>query len=266
MEIEIINLDDIIDNTVNIEEKAPENVDAENTFTMSNDIISADISNFIDSIFRESLSIINDHIDFIEDNALREPKEDYLFALKFLNTRISNFTNLDHTFASNTLRKIQRDAKNLELQYKIHQGLSKNIDEILETKFLKKVPIYLAMQKELYFVKNNDASNFRYMYLIKTQYKKLKTIYLDKAKEEMLNENIYILNELKYILNTTTYYLDKMLWLEAKRSQAIMTSLRIIQSKQELNSKSYIQHRLSVDLPYSDDYKYMENCLKRTYK
>ena len=270
-EIEIIETIDLDDQTQIIEpsenELVPdEPVDSENTFKMSFDTVMEDVENFVTSIFRESLSIIDKNIDFIEENKLRTPKEDYVYALKYLNATISNFTNLDHTFSSNTLRKLQRDAKNILQQYKIHESLSKNIDEILETKFLKKVPIYLAMQKELSFVKNSDGSNFQYMNLIKTQYKKLKTIYLERAKEEMLKQNISILEELKYILNIKVYYLDKMLWLEAQQSEVIMRSLRSIDKTKFINSKIYMQHRLSIDLPYSDDFKYMENCLKRTYK
>ena len=93
--------------------------------TLTNDILALN-----DNFFDTSFDIIDLHFDFIDTNALIQPKENYLLTFEFLNTSMNHFTNLDFNFVSKTLKKLHRDINNLYKLYQMHQDYVSDINKL----------------------------------------------------------------------------------------------------------------------------------------
>jgi len=232
---------------------------------MDTETIEDDIFNFIDIFFGESLEIVDNNFNFLDEHSLIDPKESYFFTLKFLDTTMTHFSNLNRDFGSETLKKIYRDVKNLKKQYEIHLHQVENIEDIFNNKFIKKATLFNAMKKEILNIKNSDSFDEidqESIEIIKQQYQQMKKIYFRSFQEIFKEQNDEILSSLKIIINFKAYYFDKLLWEEANRSQELERFFKDIKSEKAITSRIYIANRLAVDLPYTDDYKYLQKCIK----
>ena len=235
---------------------------------MDIDKIKDDIFSFSDIFFNEAFGIIDANFDFIDINSLIEPKENYFSVLGFLNTTLNHFTNLDYKFASSTLTKLHRDVNNLQKIYQVHKEKVTCIDEIFVKKFLQKTELFQDMNQEILAINKNTPLNDydkESLIIIKQQYLQMKEIYFEYFQADFSAQIQDLLRSLKDIMNIKAFYLDRLLWLEANKSMFITQQLKQIHKTHTINSKIYIMHRLQIDLPYTDEYKYLEKCL-RTYK
>lgn len=235
---------------------------------MNMDTITDNILTLNDNFFDLSFDIIDLHIDFIDKHTLTQPKENYLLTFNFLNTNMNHFTNLDFNFVSKTLKKLHRDVNNLDKLYQTHQDYLSDIEKLFEEKFEKKIDLLLQMKNEIALIQNNnfiDDYDKETIEIINQQYERLKGIYFKVFKEDFLYQNNYLICSIKSILNTKLFYFDQLLWIQANKSDALKRFFKPIHTGENINSKLYIQHRLSIDLPYTDDYQHLSKCL-RIYK
>lgn len=232
---------------------------------MDMDTINDDIFAFSDKFFAESFEIIDNNFNFMDKHEFIEPKENYFSILKYLHTTMHHFDNLDHEFASSTLHKLTRDTENIEKLYLKRKKQLETIQELFDTRFIKKVPMFMDMVNEIRSIKENpsaDDYDKKNISIIKKQYVQIKQIYFENFKEDFVEQTNEILSSLKVILNSKAYYLDNLLWIDANQSEHITRVLKAVHHTEKINSKKYLSHRLEVDLPYTDDYKYLQQCLK----
>jgi len=223
-----------------------------------------EVDEFNESYFVEYLDLIDDNFDFIEENELILPKKNYLFTYKFLNFTMGHFSNLDYKFVSSTLRKLHNDIlmlyKNLEKQKEFKNEIE-NVFDI----FLKNSQIFIDIQNALIGlqkIKTLSEDDIEEKKVLNTHYSKLKEIYFQHFYDSFIEQNRYIVSSLKDILNCKLAYFEKILWIDASKSDAITRTLRGLGLVKNLNSALYLKQRLSVALPYTDDYHYLMRCLK----
>lgn len=231
--------------------------------TLTNDILALN-----DNFFDTSFDIIDLHFDFIDTNALIQPKENYLLTFEFLNTSMNHFTNLDFNFVSKTLKKLHRDINNLYKLYQMHQDYVSDIKKLFEEKFEKKIELLIQMKNEIAYIQNSDFMDDydkETIEIITKQYAELKSLYFKIFKDDFIDQNNNLISSMKSILNTKLFYFDQLLWIQANKSDALKRLFKPIDTNENINSKLYIKHRLSIDLPYTDDYHYLSRCL-RIYK
>ncbi len=224
-----------------------------------------DIAEVNDSYFNEIFEIIDDIFNFMDDNNFIEPKKNYLISFNFLNTTMNHFKNLDYEFASETLNKLHKNINSLHKVYQTQELHKDTLEEIFKTKILNKITIFKDMKKEILDIQSNspmDNYDKEDISTIKYQYQELKEIYFNYFKDDYIKQNKSLLNSLRDILNSKLYYFDTLLWIEANKSIVITRSLRSIKIDTDINSKIYISYRLSVILPYTDDYEYLKKCLR----
>jgi len=233
---------------------------------MNLDIIKNDIFLLSDDFFEEILNTIDNNYAFIDDNELLQTKENYFFLFDFLNNTITHFLNLENSFTNKTVKKLHKDTKNLYLLYQHYKKESSNIEEIFKKNIFSKIPLFQEMEQELNYLKkptNLDEEEVKLR--IELHYKEMKKIYFATFKDEYQDQMQYILESLKVIINTKLYYLDAMLWNHVNLSNLLKRTLKNVDKNTLITAKIYIQYRLAVDLPYTADYKYLQDCL-RTYK
>lgn len=233
---------------------------------MNLDIIKNDIFLLSDAFFEEILNTIDNNYAFIDDNKLLQTKHNYFFLFDFLNTTITHFLNLENSFANKTVKKLHKDVKNLYLLYQYYKKESSNIEQVFKKNIFSKIPLFQAMEQELNYIKkptNIDEEEMKL--LIEMQYKEMHKIYFTTFKDEYQDQLQYILESLKIIINTKLYYLDSMLWNHVNVSSLLKRTFKNVDKNTAITAKIYIQHRLAIDLPYTADYKYLQDCL-RTYK
>jgi len=240
---------------------------------MDYEIIEDEIFEFIDNFFDEFYTLAEDNENFIENNNLHIPKENYMLLNKFLQKTLSNFKNVDHTFCSSTLNKLSIDLNYLSVKLENLIKNSKDIKTIFEKQFVpifekQFVPIsptlvdFAKVIVEFTELPNKTIEEFAYFKQMKKNYLKLKEIYYDIFEEAFNNERKYNIMALKYGINTKAYYFDKLLWKEANSSKAIVRYFKIRKLNGKLNSKKYILFITALMLPYVDEYRYLQRCLR----
>jgi hypothetical protein len=232
---------------------------------MDMSIIEDSIGEFNDDILGETLDIIDDNFEFIDKYELYEPKKNYLFTLDFLNATIQNFSNLDYQFASETMRKLHRDIKNLHKLYTEHKESLNDLPTIFKRRFIpqeelfKEINLYIKRLKSNAILDDYDKETLQIMQI---HYKKMAEIYYSSFKDDYIEQSKDILSSLEKILNTKICYLDKMLWRDSIKSEVIWRSLKMLKLDYKINSKKYLLYKLDVILPYTDEYQYLKKCLK----
>jgi len=58
------------------------------------------------------------------------------------------------------------------------------------------------------------------------------------------------------------FYFDRLIWKSASESESIVRHMKIRKMKGEFSSKGYLKFIMSMMRPYTDEYKYLEKCLK----
>ncbi len=232
---------------------------------MNIDIITNNVTDYIDISFAESLDVIDDNFDFIDKYNLIQPKKNYLLTLDYLNTTVKHFTALDYTFYEKTLKKLHRDINSI---YKLYNSIKENenkIKNIFDKKFFSKLSLFIQIEENLNNLEESsviDSDKRKTIKLVRSHYKNMYDIYYNIFKEEFIAQSKYVINSLEEILNSKIFYLDTMIWLDSPKSRAIWRTLKMLRIESDINSKKYLTHRLSVALPYTQDYQYLKKCLR----
>lgn len=219
---------------------------------MNIDVIQEEISEFNDNLFNNFHTIISDQLDFIEENDLTEPKKNYVFAYRYLMNTIEYFYNLDEKFSDATFIKLHKDTKIIYKQLKSMDMFLENKDEFVN-QFLKTAKI-LQDINETY--ENGDEK--------KEHYKQIRILYEIYYSQNYDDTMDHIFSSLKHILNSKLYYLDRMLWENVMNSEYIVHFLFNLKINIEngMSSKKYLSYKHKVDIPYTDEYAYLTDCLR----
>lgn len=230
--------------------------------------IEDEIYSFDDNYFNDYISVIDKEMEFLEKHSLECPKENYLLLYDFLTSTIVNFKNIDYMTVDSTLKKLYLDVTYLHKLYVKMNDLKDNVQDVFEKKFLPTSEIFRNYNVELQRLKTlgsssiQDINDFKRM---KRALNSLKEIYYENFVQIFLEDKKNFYNDLIEILNTKLYYIDKIMWLEVKNSDAVQRHLRSLKMTRNYSSKNYISHKLNVIMPYSQEYKYLKKCL-RVYK
>ena len=232
---------------------------------MDYETIEDEVYSFCAVFFQDIADIAQDNANFIEDNHLRIPKENYVVLNKFLQKTHNNFKILDPTYYSPTLNKLVEDLKQLSELYEHINKKSKDIKNIFESQFIQTSPTLITFGKKIVeFSELPDKTSDEVIYLkqIKKDYRQLKEVFYNIFQEILNNDKKYHLLTLNSGINTKSYYFDKLLWKEADASITIVKHFSIRKLDGKLNSKDYILFTTAIMRPYTDEYRYLQNCLK----
>jgi len=208
--------------------------------------IENEINQFETTFFEDITKVVEDNHELIDNNKLFQPKENYVITIDFLNTLIKQFAYTDSRIMSDTLSLVQEDVNSLNNFYKDKNNSIGDARSVFKQ-----------------FIEQSYKNKKNLQKYIKTN-KEFQKIYFDIFKEIFERDKKYILDSLLIVLNSKTYYLDRLLWLEASKSDRIMQSLRILDSN-ITDSKNYLIHKVKVTPNIAKDYKYLQECL-RIYK
>ena len=149
--------------------------------------------------------------------------------------------------------------------YDKFQKKSKDTKNIFESQFISHSPMFTNFAKailELSELPNKTSEEVLYLKKLKKDFIKLKEIYFDIFEELFAEERKGYLFALKSGMNTKSYYFDKLLWKEADASMTIVKHFSIRKLDGKLNTKDYILFTTAIMRPYTDEYRYLQNCLK----
>lgn len=233
---------------------------------MDIDTIRDEVSNFSQEFFQETSETIDKCVDFINEYDLYVPKENYTIVIGFLNSTLNNFKRMDASFMSSTLEKLSNDVKVLkELLISVKKV---RIKELFETKFINTVPSIIALEKEIMTLKGVTQKTTEDIDLINKHMLDLKyliRVYYDVFSEVIYEDKKYVKESLLEVLNSKTFYYDKVLWIEANNSEVVPIKYVNPQHINILNTKDFLLHTTGLMQPYSQEYKYLQSCL-RIYK
>lgn len=218
------------------------------------------------SIYFEEIAIVaEDNLAFIEENRLHMPKENYSILNEFLQKTHRNFKILDPVYCSSTLDKLSRDLNQLNELYTRVEKNASNKEEIFNSKFIPASNILTNFTKAIYdFTEAAEKTSEQILYLkqMKEDYAKLKKVFYSLFEDIFYDDKKNYLLNLKDSINTKSYYFDKLLWIEADDSAIIVKHFSIRKLDGKLNTKDYILFTTSLMRPYTEEYRYLQKCLK----
>lgn len=232
---------------------------------MDYEIIENEVDGFSALFFEDIADAAEENDHFIDDNSLPVPREDYTILNKFLQKTLANFKILDPTYCSSTLNKLGTDLKQLSEIYDKLLKKTKDTKSIFESQFIPHSPTLTSFAKailDLAELPNKTPEDALYLKKLKTDYIKLKEIFYEIFEEVFINDKKRYLLALKSGMNTKSYYFDKLLWKEADASMTIVKHFSIRKLDGKLNTKDYILFTTAIMRPYTDEYRYLQTCLK----
>lgn len=232
---------------------------------MDYETIEDEVYEFCEIYFDEIAEVAENNVNFIEDNRLHIPKENYAILNKFLQKVLKNFKILDQNYCSSTLDKLGYDLEQLNELYDNVVKKSKNTLDIFESKFTPRSHILTNFTKALLNtseLSNKTQEDIDSIKKMKKDYPKLKEVFYSIFEEVFNEDKKQNLVNLKNSINSKTYYFDKLLWKEADKSATIVKHFSIRKLDGKLNTKDYILFTTAIMRPYTDEYRYLQNCLK----
>jgi len=231
--------------------------------------IEEEVYDFVDNFFLEYVDIIEYELDFIEQNNLITPRENYLILFDFLNNLVVSFRNLDYTKVDDILKKLYLDINNIHKLYNDIDADKENLKDIFNNKVLKESKIiepYVQEFLRLKAVENMNSVDTKTLSKLSKDLKKFKSIYFKIFYDIFLEQREDIYQNIAYILNSKLFYLDKLIWLETSASLSVQRHYKTIGLEVDnINSKKYISKKLSTLKPQTLEYDYLKECL-RIYK
>jgi hypothetical protein len=232
---------------------------------MNIETVEDEVYEFIDSFFDQELYLIDVNLDFIEDNKLLSTKIDYTHMHDFLSDILNKFENIDSSFAPSTVKKLNYDIRNIEKTFNNFLKKTKSPKEVFKNSFLQNSQVlnYYA-ETIVKFEKSKEKSSDDFLDIkhMKKNLVSLKNIYYPVFEDIFLQNVKEITKDFKYIINTKNFYLDRMVWKYASASHNIVKHMQIRKMEGDFNAKSYLTFVMSMMRPYTDEYKYLEKCLK----
>jgi len=151
-----------------------------------------------------------------------------------------------------------------------HQSHMRQTDAQIDAIGIAKTPAEQEALKNLK-KKNVDAMHHYMENKDKAKELQMELIELENAmKDEFFGQfeenRDYYLEQLHHIINVKTYYIDKILWHNAKKSDAIHKFFKEAQIKGDYDMKTFIQYYLrniNISKTSKDDWhSYLQECLK----
>ena len=230
--------------------------------------IEDEVYNFNKDFFYE-ISITTERcLNFIEQNHLHIPKENYTIVGEFLHNTLKNFRILDSTFMSPTLKKLDLDIRYLQSLYDETLKRSQNIKDIFESDFIVSSASFAPFAREILkaqSVRNPTDEQRKTKRHLSQMMQELKDVYYTSFQEIFKDDKKYFLESLLLVLNSKTYYFDKLLWKEASASVVITKHFQVLKIKNKLNTRDYLLYTTGLMRPYTKEYQYLQSCL-RIYK
>ena len=227
--------------------------------------IEEEIYDFVDIYFDEELTLLEINLDFIEDNRLETPFSDYTFLHNFLKDILGKFKILDPNFISSSIIKLEDDIVQLEDTYNKFLDKTKDLKEIFQSTFVPKSAVlksYASAILKMQERAEKSSDDFVDLKHKKQNLKKLKEIYFPIFEDIMYENKKIIQNDYKTCINSKMFYLDRIIWKNAYESQSIVKHMKIRKMEGEFSSKEYLKFIMSMMRPYTDEYKYLQKCLK----
>jgi len=227
--------------------------------------IEDEINLFNSEFFKDVSEVCEEGLDFITNNHLYEPKENYTLLFQYLNTLFNHFKSLDYAIIDSTLAKLHRDIVYHNTLYTNLKNDTSKIRDICKNQVLKKSRLIISIEDELTKYKKVTNISVEDKKILKkhfSNFERLRIIYFELFQEVFVEDRDYYLSSLLQILNTKLYYLEKLLWIEASHSETIMRSLNKVKFTHNVGSQDYLAYKLKVIMPYSQDYIYLQKCLR----
>lgn len=237
-------------------------------FGMDMQNIEDEIDQFSVKYFQGYNTYLDDQFDFIQNNHLLQPKENYTIAIELLNKIAKHFQVLDIKFYSKTLKKLLDDIKNTQSVFDTFKQTSKLQKEIFTKEFIPSSPTLSKIAKTILELQNRkelDDEERLWLEDLKLGFKELKKVYFEVFSEVFHDELHYIHTSFMSILNTKSFYLDRLIWREARYSDIITKQYKVLIQAKKFNTKEYIVYTSGMMHPYSKEYLYLQSCL-RIYK
>jgi len=228
-------------------------------------IIEDEVFAFTADYFDEIADLAEENELFIQNNNLHAPKENYTVLHKFLQKTLNNFKILDPTFCSGTLNKLSIDLNQLSAKLENIIKKSKDVKNIFEKEFLPTSPSLVNFAKatiEFAQLPDKTPEEFLYLKQMKKDYIRIKEVYFNIFEEIFNDDKKHYLTGLKHGINTKAYYFNKLLWKEADKSITIVKHFSIRKLDGKLNTKEYILFTTALMRPYTDEYRYLQKCLR----
>lgn len=230
--------------------------------------IEDEIYQFDEEFFEDASALIEDGNNFIEDNFLYTPKENYTAVADFLNHTLENFRRMDTGFMTPTLEKLKNDIKILHSLHISTKKKSKDIKEIFNKHFLPNSMPFKVLEKEILTLRgivNKSSEDKEFLKLTIDDFRDLHTVYYETFYHIFYEDRRYYLNSILVILNSVVYYYDKLLWKEANKSKFITHRYRSKKDSSILNTRDFLIHTTDMMQPYTREYEYLRSCI-RIYK
>jgi len=227
--------------------------------------IEDEINLFNTEFFKDVAEVSEEGLDFIANNRLYEPKENYTILFKYLNMLFNYFKSLDYLIINTTLVKLQMDITYIESLYKNFQNDSTQVRDICKNQLMRKSKLLSSIEEQLNKYKKVTNISVEERKALKkdfSNYERLRIIYFETFQEIFVEDRDYFLSSLLQILNTKLYYLEKLLWVAALESETIRRALNKVSYKENIGSKDFIVYKLKIIMPYSQDYIYLQKCLR----
>jgi hypothetical protein len=232
---------------------------------MNYETIEDEVYNFVDDFFDDELYLTEQNLDFIENNNLYTPNVDYSYLHHFLSDLITKFQVVDPDFAPPIVIKLNHDINYLKDIYQKYLDKTKDSRDIFKNNFIPSSSVindYTTSILEVNKKEEKSAQEFKQLKHMKQNLIKLKEKYYPIFEDVFYENAKNIDDDFKIAINTKIFYFDKLLWLSAYESQSIVNHVRIRKLDGEFNAISYLKLIMSIMRPYSDEYKYLTQCLK----
>ncbi|WP_373073523.1 hypothetical protein [Sulfurimonas sp.] len=232
---------------------------------MNIETVENEIYDFIDEYFDEELFLVESQLDFIEDNHLITPKINYTHIYPFLSLLLSRFEVMDHDFASSIIKKTSYDVKHIEKTYGNFLEKTQHFENVFKNFFIPSSTVLSDYANEILDLQkgaDKSSDDFKQIKHMKQNLIDLKKIYFEVFEKIFSQSYKNINNDFKMIINTKIFYLDRLIWRRATKSENIIKHLQVRKLDEALNAESYLNLIMSMMRPYTDEYKYLEQCLK----
>jgi hypothetical protein len=232
---------------------------------MNYETIEDEVYDFVDDFFNDELYLLDENFEFIDANHLYTPNTDYTNLYNFLCDLLAKFQVIDSDFKPTTVIKLNKDVKYLKDTYKKFLIKTKSTKDTFKNHFLANSNVindFTAIILELNDKADKSEQKFVEIKHMKQNLIKLKDRY-NEVFEDIFYENVKNINEnFKILINTKIFYLDRFVWNNASKSKTIVNHMKIRKIDDEFNAQSYLKLVMSIMRPYSDEYKYLQQCLE----
>ncbi len=229
-------------------------------------LIESMIDNFIDDYFSDEYEVVRFNVNFLENNNFKYQTEiNFMKLNRFVASALNTIKSTDPHIIDSLIIKFYKDIIYLNELYKKFLIKTKDEEGVYKHKFMKSTGsiegIFFELTKEEN--KNNSKPRAPRAGELEELQEYIKTEFL----RNFTKNSSYYSEELRKIINTKTYYFDKLLWAEAKKSQAIIEFFKKSKmsnsNNDEMSTKIFIiKYLKTIDIAHSKDVEWHEYLAK----